>query len=189
MLDRLSLLELLQNIDGRIERALRRAAHAVRGTLVTSTSPTGRLLGSALFRAGELEPHLEVAQHYGFASLPPPATEVIAVPIGGSSAHRVSVGELDPYYRPVDLVVGDACLYSMGEARVYARLTGSVEVWTAAGLVVSVTTAGQVLLAGGGPPVARVGDSVTITGLDSVSGPITATGIISSGSALVLAGG
>lgn len=184
-----TLLEVGRLVDERIARAVSRLARNVRGTLVTSSSPTGRLVAAALFRALEVEPRVEVAQHYGFASQPPPGVEVIAVPIGGSSGHRVVVAEIDPALRPIDLLSGESCLYGPALNRVQVLTDGSVEVKTAAGTSVKVTAAGQVQLAGGGAGVARIGDTVTITGTDSASGPITAVGTISSGSALVTAGG
>lgn len=180
--------EFWRRLDARIDRRAQRTARPVRGVVGLVTGSSLRLVGQILARAGEALIDVEVAQHFGFSSSAPPGTEVVAVPVGGSSGHQVIVAELDPVHRPIDLLPGEAVLYSTALAQVRVKADGSVLISTAAGQI-QVTAAGVILLAGGGQPVARVGDTVTITGTDSVGGPITATGVIASGSSLVQAGG
>jgi len=148
-----------------VRRELGRAARPVRG-LLAAMSGVG---AQAMFRAGEAGVDVEVAQHFGFASVAPPGTEVVAVPVGGSSAHLVIVGELDRVARPAaGLLAGEAALYSLGGAQVTATLTG------------------QVLLNGPGAPVARVGDTVQVVldtaAITALAAQMVAAGLVAPGS-------
>lgn len=152
-------------LDRRVHQAIRRVARPVRGVMALF-SGVGTQLAA---RAGEVVPDVEVAQHFGFASHPPDGTEAIAVPIGGSSAHLVIVGEIDRTTRPVvDLVLGEAILYSLAGAKVHVKADGTVA------------------LNGGGAAVARVGDSVLVT-LDptvvaELAAQMVAAGLVTAGS-------
>lgn len=197
-MDPLSSSTFWRRLDERVDRRLQRVARTVRGLVVSAAGSGLRLAGTVAARAGETLHDIEIAQHFGFASVPPAGTEVVAVPVGGVSAHRVVVAELDGVTRPKDLLAGEAAIYSATGAKVHAKMDGSVVVSTPAGVVVQVTAAGQVLLAGGGAPVARVGDTVTITAsiVDMSSGSPVATSyaisggaVIATGSTLVQAGG
>lgn len=169
-----------------IRQEIKRVARPVRGIVGVMTN-----LGAQFFgRAGEVMPDVEVAQHFGFASVMPPGTEVVTVSIGGAPGHRVIVGEIDRTYRPTTtLLMGESAIYAQSGAQVTCKADGSVEVASVSGTKVTVTAAGQVLLDGGGAAVARVGDTVAISGVDSTGGPFSATGTITSGSTTVQAGG
>ncbi len=181
-----------RRLDAHIDRRAQGVARSVRGLVVASAGTGLRLAGTVMGRAAETFTDIEIMQHFGFVSVPPPATEVVTVPIGGSSAHRVVVAELDPLYRPKDLLPGEAVIYSMTGNKVHCKLDGSIVVSTPLGAAVECTAAGLVLLAGGGAPVARVGDAVAVSGSVTVDGTpwaFTATGTITAGSTLVQAGG
>lgn len=164
-------------LDGRIARHLRRVAVPVRGVL-RSVSGSGKgLLARLSARADEEHVDVEVAQHFGFRSLAPAGIEGVAIPIGGSSAHLVIVGEIDRSTTPPTLVSGEAVIYSSGGATVVVKADGSVEI-----------SGTMIKLNGPGQAVARVGDQVTVAG--TVMGlPFSATGAIMSGSSTVQAGG
>lgn len=183
-----------RRLDAHIERRAQGVARSVRGLVVAAAGTGVRLAGTVMGRAAETFVDIEFMQHFGFVSVPPPATEVVTVPIGGSSAHRVVVAELDPLYRPKDLLPGEVAIYSMTGAKVHCKLDGSIMVSTPLGPAVECTAAGLVLLAGGGAPVARVGDTVSVlvsvTSADiDAPDPIVALGTITAGSTLVQAGG
>lgn len=175
-------------LDRRIARAIGRLGRPIRAVLSTLDGSKRAALAGIAGRADEPGADVEVAQHYGFASSPAAGAEVVAIPIGGSTGHLVVVAELDRAARPVDLADGEVCVYTAAGGEVRLKADGSVVVEAASGAKVELTAAGMVVLAGGAAGVARIGDAVTITGTDSNGGPIVATGIISAGSATVLAG-
>lgn len=178
-------------LQRRIAQEVRRVARPVRGVLESLNAAKQAPLAGIQARAGETVPDVELAQHFGFASRPPAGGEVIAIPIGGSSAHLVVVAELDRAFRPAALGDGEACLYTSAGIQVLCKPDGTVQILLGGNPQVEVTPAGLVKLAGGGAGVARIGDAVTITGatFDPDGGMITATGTISGGSTLVQAGG
>lgn len=177
-------------LDRRIDGRVRRVARPVRGILTAATGTGIRLAGYVAARAGEVLSDIEIAQHYGFASVPPAGTEVIAVPIGGASSHQVVVGEIDPAGRPTDLLSSESAMYTVAGNRIVCHADGSIEISTPAGTALSIDAAGIVSLAGGGAGVARVGDSVQVIGTDSTGGALVITSAtITGGSSTVQAGG
>ena len=164
------------------QRQLRRVARPLRGVLQAVNADEKGLLAQITARAEEVLADIEIAQHFGFRSVAPAGLEVVAIPIGGSSAHLVVVGEIDRSTTPPTLVVGESCLYSTGGAAVVVKADGSVE------------------LNGAGPAVARVGDTAQ-PGVDMatwIAAVCTATGVspppdpayvVFSGSSTVKAGG
>ncbi len=176
-----------RDLDARIQRQLRRRAAPVRVVLSRVNGAYKGLLASFEARAGETVDEVEMAQHFGFRSVAPSGLEAVAVPIGGSSGHMVIVGEIDRSTDPPTLASGEACLYSTGNASVAVRADGSVEISGAASVSIDGTS---VVLNGPGLGVARIGDTVTVTGTAPVGGgAITASGVIATGSATVQAGG
>lgn len=181
-----------RTLDARVQRQLRGVGRPVRGVVRSLTADGLALTGRLLARYGEDLDQVEVAQHYGFSSAAPADVEVIAVPVGGSSAHLVVVGELDRTgARPADLASGEAAIYSSGGAKVVLRANGDVEIQPGDG--------GKVYVAGGGAAAARVGDTVApgaglatwlsaaATALQSLAGvplPTSTSSSISTGSAL-----
>ena len=186
----LSTVEFWQRLDRRFLSLMARVAQPLRGVLGATTTaskgPTATMTG----RMGETLQDVEVAQHYGFASAPPAGTEVFAIPIGGSSAHLVIVGEMDRAYR-IAINAGEVALYNAAGAKVVLKADGTVilndgtkgvarlddQVWvgpdTITALAAQMVAAGLVLP--GIPPVPPVP-------------PTGVTATISSASAVVRAG-
>lgn len=168
-------------LDRRIAQAMRRIARPVRGTLTEMAAAGTVVLARFLARAGEEAlDEVEVASPWGFRSLAPAGVEVIAVPLGGSSAAYIVIGAVDRTMGPTDLAAGDAALYS-ALASVVCRVSGKVEI------------------NGGGHAVARVGDSCApsaemaawisaVSAATHVTPPTSTAYEISSGSATVEAG-
>lgn len=167
-----------RRLDVRISQHLRRIARPLRGVLGAVSGSEKGLLARLSGRADEELSSVELAQHFGFRSLAPSGVEAVAIPIGGAGSHLVIVGEIDRGTTPPSLLAGEVAIYSSGGAVVMLLADGSVEI-----------SGTMVKLNGPGPGVARIGDSVTVTGKDSINGDIVATGIIASGSATVQAGG
>jgi len=115
-----------RELDARIQRQVRRRAAPVRAVLSNVSAAAKGLLTTLEARAGETVDQVEIAQHFGFRSVAPAGLEAVAIPIGGSSAHLVVVGEIDRSTTPPTLVVGEAALYSTGGAKVVAKADGSV---------------------------------------------------------------
>ena len=169
-------------IDRRIRQALAAVARPVRG--VVSAGTAGQALTATVeARAGEVV-EAELAQDWGVASAPPADVEVVAVPVGGSSAHLVIVGELDRSHRPTDLVAGETVVYcATAGVQLRCRPDGTIRLVTPAGAPLG---------------VARLGDTVTL-GVDlaawivavstaaGVPTPASITGTITSSSSTVSA--
>lgn len=178
-------------VDRRVHTQIRRIGQPLRGVLTRVTASGQALLVQLAGRAGEVETDLETAELYGLTSAPPVGTEAIAIPIGGSSGHLVVVGQIDRAHRPTDLEGGEVALYNAAGASVRLKADGSVEVTPAEGQ--------RLVLAGGGSPAARVGDTVTpdllfqawvaaVSTATAVPAPATTDGVITSGSDLVEVG-
>lgn len=196
-----------QRLDRRIARGVARIARPVRATLSSLDAAQRLGIAGLSARADESPSDVELGQHFGFASAPPAGLEVVAVPIGGSSAHLVVVAELDRSHRPTDLEAGETCIYN-GTTGVQVRLKpgGSIELVTPSGGKVEIDATGAVVLNEGAMGVARVGDTVnpsiamaawiisvsaalqTLTG-GSFPPPTDTTYSVATGSATVRAGG
>lgn len=156
--------ELLLVVNERIDHRLGREPQILRGVLQRVFKAGGALRAHLELLKDQLEEG-DLAQHYGFRSWPPTSrVGVVVVPVQRNGDHRMVVGEIDQ----------DAPELEEGEVLVYTRSGAAIRL---SGVLVK--------LNGGGPKAARVGDTVTITGVDSLGSPITATGTISSGSATV----
>lgn len=164
-------------LDGRIGRAVSRIASPLRGVLGTVSADGKGLVARYSARAGEELSDVELAQHFGWRSVAPSGLEAVAVPIGGSSAHLVIIGEIDRTTTPPSLIAGEAAIYSSGGATVIVRSDGSVEI-----------SGSSIKLNGPGQAVARFGDTVSVSGTMG-GAPFSATGTITSGSSTVQAGG
>lgn len=185
--------EIWRQIEARIERATGRLRFAVRAVVLAADPSTALPQLNIEALANERLP-AELFQHYGFKSVPPTSAEAIAVQVGGRGGHYVVIATGDRSTAPSGLVSGDSCIYAATGARVTAKADGTIEISTPSGGTISMDASGKINLNAGTKGVARVGDSVTITGTCTVnpgthSGTITATGIIAAGSATVKAGG
>lgn len=174
-------------LEARIERRVRSIPAPVRGVLVAADATAAWLRSTIALRALEVVTNIEWAQDFGFASAPTPGVEVIAVPVGGRASHLVIVGGIDRTFRP-DLVAGEAALYNAYGVVVKATAAGGLKVDTASGTTLHILGSGVVTIGGSGPPVARLGDTVAITGTTAGGEAVTGTGTITSGSSKVYAG-
>ena len=153
-----------RTLDARIARGLRARASAVRGVLQALTTSTHAPLAILAGRADEVATDVEVAELFGFTSSPPAQTEVIAVPIGGSSAHLVIIGQIDRASRPTDLVPGETRIYcSQAGTQISIRPDGTLHLDTTSGASLLLNASGHAILNGGAAGVARQGDSVTLS--------------------------
>lgn len=194
-------------LDRRMVRTvLRVSARPVRAVISALDAGKRLALAGLAARADETPADVEVGQHYGFASAPPVGAEVVAVPIGGSSSHLVTVAELDRAHRPTDLAAGATCLYDREGTRVDLRADGTLTLSTPSGAGVELGADGTIALNAGGAGVGRVGDMCSpsagmatwIATVSSVLGGLSAGAVvpptdlnyaIAAGSSTVSAGG
>lgn len=126
--------------------------------------------GNAL--AGETVQAAELFQHFGFTSGPPAGTQMIVLPLGGSTSHSVIIATENGAFR-VDVASGEACIYSQWGDKVHLKQE-RIEVETktlhlrASEQVLLETPAFNMVAPGGGATAA------TITGSLHASGDLSA---------------
>lgn len=128
----------------------------------------------------EAQDGVERFQNYGFTSHPHPDAEAIVACMGGLRSHAVVIAVEDRRFRLAGLQQGEVAIYDdLGNVVLLGRegieVTGAAKVTVTAPQVLIASD--DVQLAGGGQPVARVGDDVDL-----------GTGKIISGSDKVTAG-
>lgn len=90
-------------------RVMRGIRQAFRGTAARNTH--GKLIGIEMEGLAGESVSGELMQHYGFTSGPPAGAELIAIPVGGNSAHTIVVATEDARYR-VMVKDGEVALYT-----------------------------------------------------------------------------
>lgn len=82
--------------------------------------------------ADNLRSDVERFQQYGFSSVPAPGAEALLLLVSGNSDHGVVVAVEDRRYRPVTLVEGESCLYTLQDGiRVWCKADGTLLLGTA----------------------------------------------------------
>lgn len=167
--------ETLRALKAYVNRQVAQVRVAAIFGLGSLTDKAGRWLVSAQGGLGEALTDVELLQHYGLRTAPG-SGRFVAVQLGGRGGRWVGVAELDPDAPTPE--PGEVILYAAAGQRITLDADGHVRIDPGDG--------GQVVFVGGTQAVARVGDSVTITG---TAGPytITASGVIAGGNEQVLA--
>lgn len=111
---------MIRDVMRHVERRLAGLRLAFRARLSTLGKGAGVQLVQADALAGERLQAAELFQHFGFTSGPPPGTQLIVLPLGGSTAHSVIIATEHGAYR-VDMESGEACIYSMWGDRVHLK--------------------------------------------------------------------
>lgn len=115
---------------------------------------------------------------FGLRSLPPAGVDAVAVHANASPSAGIMVGAESPEYGPSDLADGEACLYNLTTGtEIRLKADGSITINAASGK--------DVIVNGGTAKVARVGDSVTVTG----TCPNTGTGTVAIAATATIAAG
>lgn len=96
-----------------------RQAFRGRLSLVQSGEPIQRVQLSAL--ADETLQDVELMQHFGFTSNPPPGTEAIVIPLGGSTSHGIVIATENGQYRVAGLKSGEMAIYSDEGAKIVIK--------------------------------------------------------------------
>lgn len=111
---------MIRDIMRHVERRLAGMRLAYRAKLSALGKGAAVQLAQAEALAGETMQAAELFQHFGFTSGPPPGTQIIVLPLGGSTAHSVIIATENGAYR-VDVQSGEACLYSMWGDKVHLK--------------------------------------------------------------------
>ncbi|SNR95220.1 phage baseplate assembly protein V [Humidesulfovibrio mexicanus] len=154
---------------------------AFRARLSTLGKGAAVQLAQAEALAGERLQAAELFQHFGFTSAPPPGTQLIVLPLGGSTAHSVIIATENGAYR-VDVASGEACIYSMWGDKVHLKQE-RIEVETktlhikASQQVVFETPSITMQGTGGGAAAATMTGSLHTTGAITSDGDHVAGGV------------
>lgn len=111
---------MIRDVMRHVERRLAGLRLAFRARLSTLGKGAAVQLVQADALAGERLQAAELFQHFGFTSGPPPGTQLIVLPLGGSTAHSVIIATENGAYR-VDVQSGEACIYSMWGDKVHLK--------------------------------------------------------------------
>lgn len=103
---------MIRLIDERIARALARVRMAFRGVLTALNTAPAVQLAQADGLSGEQIQAAELMQHYGLTSAPPAGTMVVALPLGGRTAHTIIIATEHDSYRLKGLQSGEVALYT-----------------------------------------------------------------------------
>ena len=102
---------MINQVKQQIDRALGRIRLAFRGVLSQTNSAPNVMLVSADALSGEPLKGVEYFQHFGLTSRPPKGSMMVAVPLGGKTAHAVVIATEHGSYRIKSLEEGEVALY------------------------------------------------------------------------------
>lgn len=172
---------MMKDVMRHVERRLAGIRLAYRARLSSRSKGAAMQLVQAEGLAGETLQASELAQHFGFTSGPPAGTQLIVLPLGGSTAHSVIIATENGAYR-VDVASGEACIYSQWGDKVHLKRE-RIEVETktlhikASEQVVFETPALSMQGMGGGAAAATMTGSLHTTGTVTSDGDHVAGGV------------
>ena len=145
--------------------------------LVLAADDTGQVQTARIQTGdGAIQDAVEVAQPFGFASLPPGDGAITHVLVlGGDPANLAALPLGCPAVRFGALAQGEAVIYGADGTRVAVRQGGTVQVWAATLVVVE---SGTVNVQASGAVTISAGGGVTIDANVQVNGSIVASGDI-----------
>ena len=111
---------MMRDVMRYVERRLAGVRLAYRAVLSTLGKGAAMQLAQAEGLAGETVQAAELCQQFGFTSGPPKGTQLIILPLGGSTAHSVVIATENGAYR-VDVASGEACVYSQWGDKVHLK--------------------------------------------------------------------
>lgn len=111
---------MIRDVKRYVDRRFAGLRLAFRARLSTLGKGAAVQLAQAEALAGENLQAAELFQHFGFTSGPPAGTQLIILPLGGSTAHSVIIATENGAYR-VDVQSGEACLYNMWGDKVHLK--------------------------------------------------------------------
>lgn len=103
---------MLNKIKQEMQKLISNIRSPFRGVLNGSDSSNGIQRHQISGLADETLQDVEIYQHFGFTSNPPPGTQVIVVPLNGLTSHSVIIATENGNYRLASLKPGEVALYS-----------------------------------------------------------------------------
>lgn len=103
---------MLSKIKQEMQKMLSNIRTPFRGVLNGSDSSNDIQRHQVSGLADETLQDVEIYQHFGFTSNPPPGTKVIVVPLNGLTSHSVIIATENGNYRLASLKPGEVALYS-----------------------------------------------------------------------------
>lgn len=99
-------------IKAQIERQLRNQRHALRGKLTRLKGSRRVQLAQVAGLSGEQFQDAELFQHAGFRSLPLAGSQMIVIPLNGSSAHGVVIASSNGALHVANMQDGDTAIFN-----------------------------------------------------------------------------
>lgn len=164
----------IRNIVGNIRGAVAYAlVNAVNDAGAAQTVDVST--GSGVDRAS-----VEVAQAFGFSSVPPSGGAVgVVIEIGGDPSNLIALPLGNPSARFAGLLPGEVVIYAADGSRVHIRQGGNIEVWAGNNLLIN--TKSSVVNAPEGITInsnLQITGNLSLTGNLQVSGNLQVGGII-----------
>lgn len=110
-----------KDIDRRITGALARIRQVYRGVITLASTDGPVMLVQLKGLSSEGQDGIELFQHFGLTSCPPPGTMAVAVPIGGKTAHSIVIATENGKLRMKNLKSGETAIYSAEGAHVHIK--------------------------------------------------------------------
>lgn len=117
-----------KTVKGLVRNALNGVRQAFSGTTTTSAHNTDNPTYTVNGLAGESLPDVEMFQQFGFSSRLPAGTQVIVLPLGGSTSHAVVIASEHDGVRVKNLAEGEAVMFSDEGAFVHIKKGKIIEV-------------------------------------------------------------
>lgn len=121
---------MIHEVKRHIARAVQNIRLAFRGKITHINSGPEIQLAQVAGLADELLQNVELMQHYGFTSHPPPGTECVVVPLGGRNGHGIIVSTEHGTYRLKQLQPGELAIYTDEGDSIVMKRGNIIEVTT-----------------------------------------------------------
>ena len=154
---------MIDQIRREVSRSLANMRGAVRAVLqgIATAQRIQRVDAEAL--ADEQLQDVELMQHFGFTSAPPPGAQLIVLPLGGRTSAAVVIASEHGSYRLQLGAQGEAAIYNQWGDQVHLKADRSIEVIAAA----------KVRLA---TPLVEMTGNLTVVGTIVATGNVTGAG-------------
>ena len=117
-----------QTIKQQMETALGTVRQAFRGTLNLVKSADGIQKVQVSGLADETLQDVEFMQQFGLTSVPPAGTQVVVLPIGGTTSHSIVVATENGSYRIKGLQGGEVAVYDESGSSIVLRKGKLIEI-------------------------------------------------------------
>ncbi len=161
---------LRQAIKQQTETALGAVRQAFRGTLNLVKSADGIQKVQVSGLADETLQDVEFMQQFGLTSVPPAGTQVVVLPIGGTTSHSIVVATENGSYRIKELQGGEVAVYDESGSSIVLRKGKLIEIDCD---VLKITAATKVDISS---PLVETDRVFTARGSITTDGDVTANG-------------